>query len=78
MAEFCLDCWNELNHIHLTEEDVILSKHLDLCEGCEKMRPVVEADYLSALKRAPRPPPPRGPPRTCRKKRFSMRAIFRF
>ena len=23
MAEFCLNCWNELNHIRLTEEDVI-------------------------------------------------------
>jgi len=41
MAEFCLDCWNKLNHIHLTEEDVILSKDLDLCEGCEEMKQVI-------------------------------------
>ena len=43
MAEFCLDCWNEMNHTRLTEEDVILSDDLDLCEGCAEMKPVIEA-----------------------------------
>lgn len=42
MAEFCLDCWNELNDTHLTERDVILSKERDLCEGCGEPRRVVE------------------------------------
>jgi len=35
MAEFCLDCWNKMNHTHLTPEDVTLSDdEWDLCEGC--------------------------------------------
>jgi len=29
---FCLDCWNKINHTRLTEEDVVLSVYLDLCE----------------------------------------------
>jgi len=42
MAEFCLDCWNKLNHTHLTQEDVILSHdNWDLCEGCAQIKPVV-------------------------------------
>jgi len=36
MAEFCLDCWNKMNDIHLTEEDVVLD--LDLCEGCAEIK----------------------------------------
>jgi len=42
MAEFCLDCWNKLNHTHLTQEDVILSAELDLCEGCAQMKPTID------------------------------------
>jgi len=41
MAEFCLECWNRINDIHLTEKEVVFSKDLDLCEGCEKMKPVI-------------------------------------
>jgi len=41
MAEFCLDCWNKLNHTHLTEEDVILDDELDICEGCAQMKPTI-------------------------------------
>ena len=41
MAEFCLDCWNKLNHTRLTQEDVILSNELDLCEGCAQIKPTV-------------------------------------
>lgn len=44
MAEFCLECWNKMNHTRLEEEDVILSAHLDLCEGCAEMKRVVEND----------------------------------
>ena len=38
MAEFCLDCWNEINDIQLTTEDVIINKNLDLCEGRGEMK----------------------------------------
>jgi len=41
MAEFCLDCWNNLNHTHLAQEDVILDDELDLCEGCGKLKPTI-------------------------------------
>jgi len=41
MAEFCLDCWNKLNHTHLTQEDVILSEDLDLCEECAEVKSVI-------------------------------------
>jgi len=41
MAEFCLNCWNELNHIHLTEKDVIMSEELDLCEGCGEIKTTI-------------------------------------
>ena len=34
MAEFCLPCWNKLNGAELTKWDVVLSRELDLCEGC--------------------------------------------
>ena len=32
MAEFCLECYNELNGTHYTKGDVI--EALDLCENC--------------------------------------------
>lgn len=41
MAEFCLDCWNKLNHAHWTERDYVLSRDLDLCEGCGEVRRVI-------------------------------------
>ena len=34
MAEFCLDCWNRLNETDALPGKYILSKELDLCEGC--------------------------------------------
>ena len=39
MAEFCLDCWNEMNGTHYTPEQVVLEE--DLCEGCGSWKPVV-------------------------------------
>ena len=44
MAEFCLDCWNKLNHSHKTERDYILSEEWELCEGCGKYCRVIEAE----------------------------------
>lgn len=41
MAEFCLECWNELNGTNYGEEKYILSKELDLCESCEEYKQVV-------------------------------------
>jgi hypothetical protein len=38
MAEFCLECWNKENDTNLLERDVVISKNLDLCEGCAKMK----------------------------------------
>ena len=39
MAEFCLDCMNEMDGTHYTEKDVELE--MDLCEGCGQIKPVV-------------------------------------
>lgn len=41
MAEFCLDCWNKLNHTNYTEEDFVLSEELELCEGCAEFKPII-------------------------------------
>ena len=44
MAEFCLDCWNRLNHTSYTERDFILSEELESCEGCAKFKPIILAE----------------------------------
>lgn len=41
MAEFCLDCWNRMNKTHCGERDYILSRGLDLCEGCGQWKRVI-------------------------------------
>lgn len=41
MAEFCLDCWNKLNGSNDSERKYILSKELDLCEGCAEFKPII-------------------------------------
>ncbi len=41
MAEFCLDCWNKMNHTQDTERDWILSETPDLCEGCGQWKPAI-------------------------------------
>lgn len=41
MAEFCLDCWNKLNKTNFTEREYVLSRELDLCEGCGQWKPVI-------------------------------------
>lgn len=41
MAEFCLDCWNKMEHTHYTEREVVLTKGPDLCEGCAQWRRVI-------------------------------------
>lgn len=43
MAEFCLQCWNEINGTNAPPDRYILSKELDLCEGCGKWTNVIVA-----------------------------------
>ena len=44
MAEFCLECWNELNGTNDSEKEYIMSKDLDLCEGCGEYKRVIVAE----------------------------------
>jgi len=49
MAEFCLDCYNELNGTNDKSSKFIISKELDLCEGCGEYKQIVVAykkDYI--------------------------------
>ena len=41
MAEFCLDCWNKLNNIEENENKYVISKDLELCEGCGEWKRVI-------------------------------------
>ena len=49
MAEFCLDCWNQINHRRDTERNWVLSKEPDLCEGCGQWRRVIVAPRIHRL-----------------------------
>jgi len=44
MAEFCLQCLNRINKTNDPESKYIISKDLELCEGCGKMRHIVVAE----------------------------------
>lgn len=41
MAEFCVECWNSINGFDDSEEDYVLSRYLELCEGCGQWKRVV-------------------------------------
>ena len=41
MAEFCLDCWNRINKTKYDERKYVISKDLDLCEGCGERKHVI-------------------------------------
>lgn len=43
MAEFCLDCWNEINETNDPAKKYIISEELELCEGCAQYRHVIVA-----------------------------------
>lgn len=47
MAEFCLDCWNEINETNDPPEKYIISKDLELCEGCGEYKHtiIIERKY---------------------------------
>ncbi len=41
MAEFCLECWNKLNGTKYDKDKYIISKDLDLCEGCGEWKHII-------------------------------------
>ena len=41
MAEFCLDCWNRMNGTKDPSFMYIMSKNLELCEGCGEYRHII-------------------------------------
>ena len=49
MAEFCVDCYNEMFNFNNPEEDYILSDYPELCEGCGKMKHVVIMERKDVL-----------------------------
>ncbi len=44
MAEFCLDCWNRMNGTNYDKRKYVISKDLDLCEGCASLKHVIVAE----------------------------------
>lgn len=47
MAEFCLDCLRKLDGKPYKPEKLVISKDLELCEGCGQWRHVVVARRTS-------------------------------
>ena len=43
MAEFCLECWNKINEDCDDKRKYILSKDLELCDGCGEWKNVIVA-----------------------------------
>lgn len=41
MAEFCLDCWNQINKTNDSKWRYVLSWEKDLCEECGQYKRVV-------------------------------------
>ena len=50
MAEFCLSCWNKLNHSSAPASKFIFSTELDLCEGCGKWTNVIVMERKQKLR----------------------------
>ncbi len=51
MAEYCLDCFNRIEHTNFTENQVIASKSPSICEGCKHPKKVVIRVRRSVLNR---------------------------
>ena len=47
MAEFCIDCWNEINETNDSEKKYIISEDLVLCEGCNEYKHIIVANRKS-------------------------------
>ena len=45
MAEFCVDCFNELNGTNIKKYDCVLD--YDLCEGCGEIKKTIVVFRLS-------------------------------
>lgn len=43
MAEFCVDCWNEINETKDPSEKFVLSREKELCEGCGELKRTITA-----------------------------------
>ncbi len=41
MAEFCPNCWNRIHDTNDPEKIYVLSRDLDLCEGCGQWKHVI-------------------------------------
>lgn len=46
MAEFCLDCLNEINETNESRYRYVLSWEKELCEGCKQYKRVVVVERL--------------------------------
>lgn len=44
MADFCLDCWNEINETNFKKSKYVLSKNLHFCEECNEYKHVIIAE----------------------------------
>lgn len=42
MADYCFECWNKLNNGTCKRGEYVLSKEVDLCEGCGEYKRVIE------------------------------------
>ena len=41
MAEFCLECWNQINETHDSKWRYVLTRDLEQCEECGRYRRVI-------------------------------------
>jgi len=41
MAEYCLNCWNKLNERNDSSARYVMSRELDLCEGCGELKKII-------------------------------------
>lgn len=46
MAEFCLDCWNEINESHDSKWRFVMSWNHELCEECGQLKRVIVSEHL--------------------------------
>ena len=47
MAEFCLKCWNKMNKTNDEESKFVMSRDLDLSEGCGEWKHVIICERKS-------------------------------
>ncbi|MEE1154660.1 MAG: hypothetical protein UH241_05845 [Acutalibacteraceae bacterium] len=50
MAEFCIDCWNKINGTTYKENEYVISKELELCEGCGQYKNVIVMKKENTIK----------------------------